>query len=172
MTKYVVSTSDWKRKIEIQERELVEETIFEAATLAVEWALNNGKSVGILIYLIDYKEPNRNFIALTYKVLINAGYHTIAEDQRLMALREFGVDLAEESLNKLITRLQRASLKKSFCIARLLKVESDGRVSKVPIVCISLGLFEEQGSAKDRCKELNKTSKDKTFVVRQITYNV
>lgn len=170
--KYVVSTADWKRKIEIQEKENLEDTIFEVATQAVEWALNSGKSVGILIYLVDPKDPGRNYISLTYKVLINAGFHAIAEDQRALVLEEFGLDISEEPLNKLIIKLQKASLKKSFCIAKLLEIQSDGRVSRIPVVCISLGLFEEQIFAKERCKELNKTSKDKAFVVRQITYNV
>jgi hypothetical protein len=169
--KYVVSTADWKRKMEVQEKDSLEDTIFEVATQAVEWALNSGKSVGILIYAVDPKYPNKNYISLTYKVLINAGFHAVAQDQRALVLEEFGLDLAEGSLNKLIMKLQRAALKKSFCIAKLLDVQSDGRVSKIPVVCINLGLFEDQGFAKERCKELNRTSKDKIFVVRQITYN-
>lgn len=112
--KYVVSTADWKRKIEIQEKENLEDTIFEVATQAVEWALNSGKSVGILIYLIDPKDPGRNYISLTYKVLINAGFHAIAEDQRALVLEEFGLDISEEPLNKLIIKLQKASLKNLF----------------------------------------------------------
>lgn len=172
MKKYVVSTADWKKKIEIQEKDNLDDTIFEVATQAVEWALNSGKSVGILLYLVDPKDPGRHYASLTYKALINAGFHAVAEEQRALVLEEFGLDVSQIPLNKLITKLQKASLKKSYCIAKLLEIRSDGRISKVPIVCISLGLFEEQTFAKERCKELNKTSKDETFVVRQITYNV
>ncbi len=172
MRKYVVSTANWKRKIDVQERESIEETVFEAVTQVIEWAFNNGKAVGILIYVNDSQDPNKNYVSLAYKALINAGFHAVAEEQRSLALEEFGLDVAEEPLNKFITKLQRASLKKSFCIAHLLEVQSDGRLSKVPVVCIDLGLFEERDCAKEKCKELNKTSKGKTFVVRQIVYNV
>jgi hypothetical protein len=61
---------------------------------------------------------------------------------------------------------------RSFCIAKITEVQIDGRNSKVPIVCINLGLYEDQQEAKNKCQELNKQEKEKIFVVKKITYNL
>jgi hypothetical protein len=45
-------------------------------------------------------------------------------------------------------------------------------VSKIPIVCINLGLYENEIDAKEKCKELNASLKEKLFTVRKITYNM
>ena len=42
----------------------------------------------------------------------------------------------------------------------------------MPIVCINLGLYEDQQEAKNKCQELNKAEKEKIFVVKKITYNL
>jgi hypothetical protein len=52
-------------------------------------------------------------------------------------------------------KLRKASLRKSFCIAKITEVQIDNRVSKVPIVCINLGLYDDQQEAKNKCQELN-----------------
>jgi hypothetical protein len=44
--KYVAYSADWKKKIEMEELNSIEETIFEASTRAAEWALNSGKEIG------------------------------------------------------------------------------------------------------------------------------
>jgi hypothetical protein len=51
-------------------------------------------------------------------------------------------------------------------------VSITGRACKIPIVCVNIGLFEEEEDAKDKCKELNKTLKKKIFSVKKITYNI
>jgi len=171
--KYVAYSAEWKKKIEIEELETLEETIFEASTRAVEWALNSGKEIGLLIRLEDKDMPGHVFISLAYKVLVNAGHFNLAEVQREMVKQDFGLDIGEDiPLSKLMFKLRKASLKKSFCIAKMTEVQIDGRVSKIPIVCINLGLFEDQQEAKDKCQELNKSEKAKIFVVKKIAHNL
>jgi hypothetical protein len=171
--KYVAYSADWKKKIEMEELNSIEETIFEASTRAAEWALNSGKEIGLLIRLEDKDLPGHVFISLAYKVLSNAGYYNLAEVQREMVKQDFGIDIGEDKpLSKLMLKLRKASLKKSFCIAKITEVQIDGRSSKVPIVCINLGLYEEQQEAKNKCQELNKSEKEKVFVVKKITYNL
>jgi hypothetical protein len=71
-----------------------------------------------------------------------------------------------------MVKLRKASLRKSFCIARITELQIDGRVSKVPIVCINLGLYDDQQEAKNKCQELNKSEKEKIFIVKKITHNI
>jgi len=171
--KYTAYSADWKKKIEIEELSSIEETIFEASTRAVEWALDSGKEIGLLIRLEDRDIPGHVFISLAYKVLSNAGYFNLAEIQRDLVKEDFGIDIGEDKpLSKLMVKLRKASLKKSFCIAKITEVQIDGRNSKVPIVCINLGLYEDQQEAKNKCQELNKAEKEKIFVVKKITYNL
>lgn len=173
MKKYVAYSADWKKKIEIEELDSIEETIFEASTRAAEWALDSGKEIGLLIRLEDKDLPGHIFISLTYKVLSNAGYYSLAEVQREMVKQDFGIDIGENKpLSKLMLKLRKASLKKSFCIAKMTEIQIDGRNSKVPIVCINLGLYEDQKDAKNKCQELNKSEKEKIFVVKKISYNL
>ena len=173
MKKYVAHSADWKKKIEIEELDSLEETIFEASTRAVEWALNSNKEIGLLIRLEDKELPGHIFISLSYKVLSNAGYFKLAELQRDLVKQDFGIDIGEDTpLAKLMVKLKKASLKKSFCIAKITEVQIDGRVSKVPIVCINLGLYEDQEEAKQKCQELNKAEKNKIFVVKKIMHNL
>jgi hypothetical protein len=88
-----------------------------------------------------------------------------------MVKEEFGIDVSQEELNKIVIKLQKASLKKSFCITKLTEMNIDGRLSKVPVVCINLGLFESEEEAKEKCKELNQSFKKKIFAVKKLTYN-
>lgn len=173
MKKYVAYSADWKKKIEIEELNSIEETIFEASTRAVEWALNSHKEIGLLIRLEDKDLPGHTFISLAYKVLSNAGYYNLAEIQREIVKQDFGIDIGENKpLTKLMVKLRKASLRKSFCIARITELQIDGRVSKVPIVCINLGLYDDQQEAKNKCQELNKSEKEKIFIVKKITHNI
>lgn len=173
MKKYVAYSADWKKKIEIEELESLEETIFEASTRAVEWALNSNKEIGLLIRLEDKDIPGHTFISLSYKVLSNAGHYKLAEVQRELVKQDFGIDIGEDTpLSKLMVKLKKASLKKSFCIARITEIQIDGRTSKVPIVCINLGLYDDQEEAKQKCQELNKSEKNKIFVVKKMMHNL
>ena len=120
MKKYTAYSADWKKKIEIEELNSIEDTIFEASTRAVEWALNSHKEIGLLIRLEDKDVPGHVFISLAYKVLSNAGYYNLAEIQRELVLQDFGVDIGDNTpLSKLMLKLKKASLKKFFCIARM-----------------------------------------------------
>ena len=173
MKKYVAYSADWKKKIEIEELDSLEETIFEATTRAVEWALNSNKEIGLLVRLEDKDVPGYTFISLSYKVLANAGHYILAELQRDLVKQDFGIDIGEDTpLPKLMVKLKKASSKKSFCIARITEIQIDGRKSKVPIVCINLGLYENQEEAKLKCQELNKSEKEKIFVVKKIIHNL
>lgn len=172
MKKYVASSANWKKKIEIEEFQSIEDTIFEASTRAVEWALDSGKEVGIFIYLRDPEFDDREYMSLSYKVLSNAGHYKLAELQRQMVKDDFNIDISQEPLEKIVIKLHKASLKKSFCITKLTEVTIDGRASKIPVVCINIGLFEEEEDAKEKCKELNKSLKKKLFSVKKITYNI
>lgn len=171
MKKYVVSSADWKKRIKLNELDTDENTIFEASTRAVEWALKTGKSVGILISLQDVEDENKEFICIAYKVLNNAGYYNLAEEQRGMIREEFKLDVAEEPLDKLIVKIYKASIKKFFCIAKVTEITIDNRKSEVPIVCFNLGLFEDEKDAKEKCKELNESLKVKDFVVKKMVCN-
>lgn len=172
MKKYVASSANWKKKIEIEELKSIDDTIFEASTRAAEWALDSGKEIGIFINLTDPEDENKEFMSLSYKVLSNAGHYKLAELQREMVKNDFNIDIAQEPLEKIIIKLHKASLKKSFCIAKLTEVNIDGRISKIPVVCINLGLFEDEEDAKEKCKELNKSLKKKIFSVKKIVYNI
>lgn len=173
MAKYVVSSGNWKKRFEVENLSTYEDTLFEIATRAVEWALNTGKEVGILIQIDDPEIQDKSFSVLSYKALNNAGYYNLAEEQRKLVKEDFGIDLAEDApLSKLIIKLQKASLKKAFCIAKLVSIQAEKRIAKIPIVCINLGLFESEKDAKEKCKELNSSIKGKLFTVRKIHYNM
>ena len=77
MAKYVVSSANWKKKFEVEDQSSYEDTLFELATRAVEWALNNGKEVGLLVQIDDQNFPDRSFSILGYKVLNNAGFYNL-----------------------------------------------------------------------------------------------
>lgn len=173
MAKYVVASANWKKKFEVENLSTYEETLFEIATRAIEWALSCGKEVGLLIQIDDPEIKDKSFSVLSYKALNNAGYYNLAEEQRNLVKQDFGIDLAEDApLSKLIIKLQKASLRKAFCIAKLVSVQAEKRISKIPIVCINLGLFEDENEAKEKCKELNSSVKEKLFTVKKIHYNV
>jgi len=171
--KFYVYSADWRKKVEVDQQQSFDDTVFEAATRAVEWALKTGKAIGILVHLQDFNNTESDFVVVSYKVLANAGYHSLAEEQRKSVKEEFGVDLAEEPLGKLISKLQKASLRKAYCISKYFEIQIENRVSKVPIMCFQLGLFESKEEAQLKCKELNNanSAKEKLFVVKKLTYN-
>lgn len=173
MGKYVVSSGNWRKKFEVEDQTTYEQTLFELATRAVEWALKSGKEIGILIQIEDPEVENKSFSVLAYKALNNAGYFKLAEEQRGLVKEDYGIDLAnDEPLHKLINKLQKASLRKAFCIAKIVLVKGEDRTAKIPIVCINLGLFEEEIEAKQKCKELNASVKSKVFTVRKMHFNM
>ena len=173
MKKFYAYSADWRKKVEVEQQQSFEDTVFEAATRAVEWALKNGKAIGILVHLQDFNNTESDFVVVSYKVLANAGYHSLAEEQRKSVKEEFNIDLAEEPLGKLISKLQKASIRKAYCIAKYFEVQIENRVSKVPIMCFQLGLFGSKEEAQLKCKELNNanSTKEKLFVVKKLTYN-
>ena len=172
--KYVVSSANWQKKFEVEDQQSsYEEALFELATRAAEWALKTNKSIGIFINIEDLNVPDKSFTVLSYKVLNNAGYYYLAEEQRNTVKEDLNIDLADPApLHKLIVKIHKASLKKAFCIAKIVSIEAENRKTKIPIVCINLGLFEEEADAKQKCKELNNSFKQKLFTVKKITYNL
>ena len=52
------------------------------------------------------------------------------------------------------------------------EIQIDNRKTKIPIVCINIGLFDNQQEAKFKCQELNKSEKQKIFIVKKITHNL
>jgi len=171
--KYVASSANWKKKIELEEQLSLEDTIFEAMTRAVEWALNSGKEIGIFTSLRDPDLGDKEYISLSYKVLSNAGQHILAELQRQMVKEDFNIDIAQGPVEKIVIKLQKASLKKAYCISKYFDIQIENRVSKVAIVCFQLGLFETKEEAQLKCKELNKANsgKEKLFIVKKFMYN-
>lgn len=173
MGKYVVSSCNWKKKLEVEHQSTYEDTLFEIATRAVEWALNTGKEVGLLVQIDDQTIPDKSFSILGYKVLNNAGFYNLAEEQRKLVKEDYNIDLAEDApLSKLIIKLQKASLRKAFCISKLVSVKTNDRISKIPMICINLGLYDNEFDAKEKCKELNSSLKQKIFTVKKIIYNM
>jgi hypothetical protein len=171
--KYVVSSANWRKKFEVEDQASYEETLFELATRAAEWALKCNKSIGIFINIEDFNFQNKFFTVLSYKVLNNAGHYYLAEQQRATVKEDLNIDIAEPSpLQKLIVKIHKASLKKAYCIAKIIPVETDDRKVKIPMVCINLGLFEDETEARQKCKELNNSFKQKLFMVKKITYNL
>jgi hypothetical protein len=168
---YIVSDPNWEKEIKLKELGTLEETIFEASTRAVEWALKRGKPVGLLVYLTDLDDEDREFISVSYKILNNAGYYQLAEKQRRMVKEDLGIDLAEEPISKIVAKLQEASIRKVFCIAKITKVVKEDRQKTLPVVCIELGIFEDEQAAKLKCKELNAATGKKMFVVKKIICN-
>ena len=171
--KYIVSSANWRRKFEVEDSPSYEDTLFEIATRGAEWALNNNKEIGIFINVQDLKDPDREFTVLSYKVLNNAGRFVLAELQRKSVKEDLNIDLADSTpLHKLIIKMHKASLRKAYCIAKITSTQTEDQKSKISIVCIDLGLFEDKISAKRKCKELNDSFNQKIFAVKKITYNL
>lgn len=171
--KYIVSSANWRRKIEVEDSPSYEDTLFEIATRGAEWALNNDKEIGVFVNVQDLKDPDREFTVLSYKILNNAGRFALAELQRKSIKEDLNIDLADSMpLQKLIEKMHKASLKKAYCIVKITPTQTEDKKSKIPIVCIELGLFEAEIDAKQKCKELNNSFKQKIFAVKKITYNL
>lgn len=171
MKTFIASDSSWEKEIKLKELASEEETIFEACTRAVEWALSRGKPVGMIISLTDPEDEEREFLSISYKILTNAGYFALAEKQRQAVKEELGIDLATESLEQIIAKLYEASIKKLFCIAKMTKVIVGDREKMTPVVCLELGIYEDEEPAKRKCKELNSVTSKNMFVVKKIICN-
>lgn len=171
MKTFIASDSNWEKEIKLKELASEEETIFEACTRAVEWALSHGKSVGIIISLTDVDDEEREFLSISYKILTNAGHFALAEKQRQMVKEDLNIDLATEPLDQIVAKLYEASIKKLFCIAKMTKVVVGNKEKLTPVVCLELGVYENEEPAKRKCKELNSVTSKKTFVVKKIVCN-
>lgn len=170
MKTFTVSDPVWKKEVEVQEFDTPEETIFEAATMAVEWALNSGRSIGILLKVESEEEKGKEFIVTSYKVMVNAAFYDLAERQRSEMLEDLGIDLATAPIPEIIARLE-DDHKSLYCIAKITEIEENSKILKVPIVCLDLGAYEHEKDAKSQCKALNKATNTKLFVVKKIEIN-
>lgn len=168
---YIVSDPNWEKEIKIKEFDSLEETIFEASTRAVEWALKKGKPIGLLLSLTDVENEDLEFVSVSYKALNNAGYYQLAEKQRKAVKEDLNIDLAKESIESIINKLHEISIKKVFCIARATKEAKNSNGKMIPVVCMELGVFEDENAAKQKCKELNVAIGRKEFVVKKIICN-
>lgn len=172
MAKFTATSADWTKKISFNSPLDYEEVIFEVATKAVEWALRRRKEVGLFVEVEDERVIDKNFCVLSYRVLCNAGYHTLAEAQRQGVKEEYEIDLAENiEIGQLINRLNKAAEKKVYCIAEMIETPFEEKKRKTAMVCIKLGLFEDIKLAKAKCKELNVCVKSKQFVVKKMSFN-
>jgi len=146
--------------------------IFEAATRATEWALRKNKELGLFIEIEDETINDKSFSVLSYKVLTNAGFHDLADQQRQLVIEEYDIDLAEDiEIDRLINKLNKAAERKVFCIAELVHIQNRSKRKKTPLVCFNLGLYEEESAAKAKCKELNACIKDRRYIVKKIHVN-
>lgn len=173
MVKFTATSADWTKKIIVNKEEHpYEEIIFEAATKAVEWALTKNKEVGLFVEVEDERVEDKSFCVLSFKVLCNAGFHGLAEMQRLAVQEEYQIDLAENiELGKLINKLNKASKKKLYCIAEMVAIPNSKGNKKTAVVCIKLGVYDNSQEARAKCKELNICVKTKKFVVKELTLN-
>jgi len=170
--KFTASSADWRKKISMENGDSYESVIFEAATRAAEWALKRNKELGLFVEIEDEAIDDKSFSVLTYKVLTNAGFHNLAEQQRKLVIEEYNIDLAEDiEIGQLINKLNKAAERKVFCIAELVHVQNASKNKKTPLVCLNLGLYEEESAAKAKCKELNACVKERRFVVKKIHVN-
>lgn len=102
MKKVVVTSTNWKEIVEVDES-IFDDYKLEACTQAIERALKNGNSTvtALLQCWIEPRNPKskRNIsIYNTYKILINAGFHSKAEILRSVFLSKTKVDLADEPI--------------------------------------------------------------------------
>lgn len=95
--KYKIKCCNWETEIDFKSSDYTkEEKIIEVATRGIEKAFNEKKDIAIVLSVED---PKNNFYVLnTYKLLINAGLHSIANKVRKIAIEEFNTDLLEEKL--------------------------------------------------------------------------
>lgn len=173
MAKFTAISADWSKKFNVDKTYgSYDETIFEVATKAVEWALFKNKEVGLFVEIEDERVDDKNFCVLSYKALCNAGFHGLAEKQREAVQEEYQIDLAENiELGQLINKLNKASVKKAYCIVEMVNIPGRQGKRKTAIMCLKLGLFDEKSEASAKCKELNTCIKTKKFVVREVSYN-
>lgn len=102
MKRIVVTSTNWKETIEVDEK-IFDDYKLEACTQAIEKALKDGNSTvtALLQCWIEPKsEKSKKNISVynTYKILINAGFHSKAEILRAVFLSKTKVDLANEPI--------------------------------------------------------------------------
>lgn len=102
MKKIVVTSLNWKEIIEVDET-IFDDCKLEACTQAMERAISNGSLTvtALLQCWVQPKNPKskRNVsVYNTYKILINAGFHSKAEILRSVFLSKTKVDLANEPI--------------------------------------------------------------------------
>jgi hypothetical protein len=102
MKRVVVTSINWKETIEVDET-IFDDYKLEACTQAMERAINNG-SLTVTALLQCWVEPKNTkskknvSVYNTYKILINAGFHSKAEILRSVFLSKTKVDLADEPI--------------------------------------------------------------------------
>ncbi len=102
MKKVVVTSLNWKETIEVDNL-IFDDYKLEACTQAIERVLKHGNlSVTALLQCwVEPKSPKAKKIVSvynTYKILINAGFHSKAEILRSVFLSKTKVDLADEPI--------------------------------------------------------------------------
>ena len=102
MKKVVVTSINWKETIEVDET-IFDEYKVEACTRSIESRFKKGDvSITAFMQCSDILKNNvvskKCSIYNTYKILINAGFHSKAEILRNICLRESDVDLAQEPI--------------------------------------------------------------------------
>jgi hypothetical protein len=102
MKKIVVTSLNWKEIVEV-DNSIFDDYKVEACTQAMERAISNGNST-VTALLQCWLEPKNNkskktvSVYNTYKILINAGFHSKAEILRSVFLSRTKVDLADEPI--------------------------------------------------------------------------
>jgi hypothetical protein len=99
MKKVVVTSINWKETIEVDET-IFDDYKLEACTQAMERAINNGSLTvtALLQCWVEPKSKKNVSVYNTYKILINAGFHSKAEILRSVFLSKTKVDLADEPI--------------------------------------------------------------------------
>jgi hypothetical protein len=91
----------WMDEIEV-DSEIFDDIYVEAVTRAVERRKSKpGFTISFIIEAWekkDFADPYKHYVFNTYKILINAGMHRIAEIIRMNFLKENQIDLRYESL--------------------------------------------------------------------------
>ena len=102
MKRVVVTSLNWKEIVEVDES-IFEDYKVEACTQAMERAISDGNST-VTALLQCWLEPKNGkskktvSVYNTYKILINAGFHSKAEILRSVFLSRTKVDLADEPI--------------------------------------------------------------------------
>ena len=102
MKRVVVTSLNWKEIVEVDES-IFEDYKVEACTQAMERAISDGNSTVTALlqcWLEPKNDKSKKIVSVynTYKILINAGFHSKAEILRSVFLSRTKVDLADEPI--------------------------------------------------------------------------